>query len=463
MELDMKEFKVGQREVGTVIAVEKDEVYMDIGAMCDAKIDREHYSITPVSDFRDEVKVGDEIKTMLTFVSDEQILLSRLPFEREELFEELKTKMENKEPIKVTFSRFNRGGLEEKGPITYFMPNSQIGVVGAEAKDYVGQEFEVLLIDADEKRKQFVVSARKLSEAALDEKRAAVLAELEVDAVVETTITNIVSAGVEVRYKDMIRGFIPRRELSYIRIEDLDTAFKVGDTMEVKIIEMKKNNQFIGSKKQLEPTPWTAFAETTKVDDVITGKVKKIIEIGAFVEVAPGVEGLLHRSEASYDPTIKITDILKEGDEVEVKVLVIDAERRRLSLSVKRLEADPWDTLYDEIKVGDIIPVTVRRIENRHMWVQVKQFVDAMLYKNEAILKENHSLEDGFKLDDEIEVKITEIDPRRRRIVVSQAEIVRDEEAKQLDEYRTKMEAEGSEDDTTLKGIFQAALGEDVE
>ena len=454
MELNMKEFKVGQREVGTVIAVERDVIYMDIGAMCDAKIDKEHFSFKNVGDFREEVKLGDEIKTMITFVSDEQILLSRLPFEKEVIFDELKEKMANEETIKVRFNRFNRGGLEERGIFTYFMPKSQIGVVDADPKDYVGQEFTVLITDIDEKRKQLVVSARKVADKEFRANRDAVLSELAVDGVVETKITKLMPAGLEVSYKETIRGFIPRKELSYLRIEDLETAFKVGDTLEVKVIEIKPNNQFIGSKKRLEPTPWEAYEAAHKVGDVIEGTVKRIIEIGAFVEVAPGVEGLLHVSEASYDQTVQMRDLITEGDKVQVKLTVLDPERRRMSLSIKKLEADPWETLFENFKVGDIVTGTVRRIEKRHLWVQIVQYVDAMLYKSEATIKENYDLEDAFKVGDEVQVQITDIDPRRRRMMVSQESIVRAEEATQLADYRERMEAESGDDSGTLKGLF---------
>ncbi|MGL5043125.1 MAG: S1 RNA-binding domain-containing protein [Culicoidibacterales bacterium] len=461
MELEIKTFKVGERIIGTVIGVDKDVIYMDVGASCDAKIDKQHYSFEQVSDFRETVKVGDEIKTMITFVSDEQVLLSRLPFEKEVLMEEYKEKMKEQAVISLEFERFNRGGLEHKGMFTFFMPVSQIGIKGAEPKNYVDQAFDVVITDIDEKRQQIIVSARKLVDQAYKQKRVETLATLEVNKTIETKITSIVGAGLEVQYEDMIRGFVPRKEVSYLQIAELEAIYTIGQTVEVMIKEIRKDNQFIASIKALLPTPWEQFMATYKAGDVVDAKIKKIIEIGAFVEVLPGVEGLLHKSEVSFDTYVNFKDIISENEAVKVKIIMIDADKRKLSLSIKKLEADPWDTLWETHHVGDIVNVKVKRIERNHLWVNLIQYVDAMFYKRETLLEENQELSDNFKEGQTLEVQITELNPSRRRVVVSQASIIRAEEQKQLDEYRTRVENEIKNEDNSLKSIFQAALGND--
>ena len=460
MDLDIKTFKVGERIVGTVIGVDKDVIYMDVGASCDAKIDKQHYSFDVVNDFRQLVKVGDEIKTMITFVSDEQVLLSRLPFEKDVKLAEYKEKMENEEVITVTFERFNRGGLEHKGMFTFFMPVSQIGQKGAEPKDNTDKEFRVLVTDIDEKRQQIIVSARKVLDKEYKDKRTAVLGTLEVNKEVSVKVTNVVGAGLEVQYEGMIRGFIPRREVSHLQIENFEKAFTVGQELTVLVKEVRKDNQFIASLKALQPTPWERFIATHNEGDIVEGTIKKIIEIGAFVQIIPGVEGLLHKSEVSYDSYASFRDLIAENEVVKVKILMIDPESKKVSLSIKRMEKDPWDTLWEEYHEGDIINVKVKRIERNHMWVNIVQYVDAMLYKRETLLQENQELSDNFKEGDELEVQITELNPKRRRIVVSQASIIRAEEQKQLDDYKKKMEQENEVESNPLKGIFQAALGD---
>ncbi len=460
MDLDIKTFKVGERIVGTVIGVDKDVIYMDVGASCDAKIDKQHYSFDVVNDFRQLVKVGDEIKTMITFVSDEQVLLSRLPFEKDVKLVEYKEKMENEEVITVTFERFNRGGLEHKGMFTFFMPVSQIGQKGAEPKDNTDKEFRVLVTDIDEKRQQIIVSARKVLDKEYKDKRTAVLGTLEVNKEVSVKVTNVVGAGLEVQYEGMIRGFIPRREVSHLQIENFEKAFTVGQELTVLVKEVRKDNQFIASLKALQPTPWERFIATHNEGDIVEGTIKKIIEIGAFVQIIPGVEGLLHKSEVSYDSYASFRDLIAENEVVKVKILMIDPESKKVSLSIKRMEKDPWDTLWEEYHEGDIINVKVKRIERNHMWVNIVQYVDAMLYKRETLLQENQELSDNFKEGDELEVQITELNPKRRRIVVSQASIIRAEEQKQLDDYKKKMEQENEVESNPLKGIFQAALGD---
>jgi len=459
MELEIKSFKVGERVTGAVIDVDKDVIYMDIGASCDAKIDKQHYSHTTVNDFRAHVKVGDEIKTMITYVSDEQILLSRLPFENEALFEEIKQRKVDKTIFTINFDRFNRGGLEKRDVFTYFMPSSQIGVKGAEPKDYVGKDFEVMISDIDEKRKQIIVSARIVQDEKYREKKAAAISTLEVGKKISVVITNVVEAGLEVRYQDIIRGFVPRRELSHLPIDSVVSTYELNQVLEIEVREIRKDGQFTGSIKTLLPTPWETFVENYKENDIVNGQIKRIIEIGAFVELVPGMEGLLHRSEISYDEFVNFKDVVSVDETIEVKIIKIDAKAKRVSLSIKQLEADPWATLWQTYHEGDVVNVTIRRIERNHMWVNLVQYVDAMLYRRETLIEDNRELSDIYKEGETLEVKITEINPKRRRIAVSLAAIVRDAEQKQLDEYREKVAAEVSEELLTLKGKFQAALG----
>jgi len=454
MELDVKTFKVGERVKGTVLSVDKEEGFLDIGASCDAKIDKQHYSYETISDLRSVMQVHDELETMITYVSDEQILLSRLPFEKDEQFAAIKAKMETGETLTLSFEKFNRGGLEHKDIFTYFMPSSQIGVKGAEPKDYVDQPFDVVIIDVNEERKQFIVSARKLKDAKYAAAKASALEELEIDKIVSAKITNTVEAGVEVRYNDIVRGFIPRNQLSHLRFSKVDDLFSVGQEVDVKVIDVRDDGQFIGSIKATSLTPWEQFMQTYKVDDIVEGTVKHITDIGAFIEIIPGVEGLLHKSEVSYDSFANYRDLLSEGERVKVKIISIDAEARRLGLSVKQLNADPWATLWERYHEGDIVPVTVLRIENRHMWVQLEQYINALLYRKEALLEENQELSDVYKEGEQLDVKIIELNPRRRRIVVSLAAIVRDAERQQLAEYRDKVEAEVVAEEGALKGKF---------
>jgi len=462
MEVNVKTLKVGQRIKGTVLSVEKEEGFLDIGASCDAKIDRQHYSYEPINDLRSVMHVNDELETMITYVSDEQILLSRLPFEKDEQFAELKKQMETGGTLTISFERFNRGGLEHKDIFTYFMPTSQIGIKGADPKDYVNQPFEVAIIDVNEERQQFIVSARKLKHEKYQAQKVAMLAELDVDKIVSVVVTHTVEAGVEVSYADIIRGFIPRNQLSYLRFSKVADLFSVGETIDVKIIDVRDDGQFIGSVKATRPEPWVQFSQTYKVDEIVEGTVKRITDIGAFVEVIPGVEGLLHKSEVSYDDFVNYRDVLTENEIVKVKIININNEAKRLGLSIRQLEADPWATLWERYREGDIVQVTVRRIEKRHLWVQLEQYVDALLYRREALVEDQQELSDVYKEGEILEAKIIELNPKRRRLVVSLAAIVRDAEEKELAAYRDKVEAEEQNDIGTLKGKF-VDLGLSVE
>jgi len=464
MELNVKTFKVGDRVNGTVISVEREEGFLDIGASCDAKIDKQHYSYESVNDLRSVMHVHDELETMITYVSDEQILLSRLPFEKDEQFAEIKQKMTDGETLNLSFEKFNRGGLEHRDIFTYFMPTSQIGIKGAEPKDYVNQSFEVVIIDVNEERKQFIVSARKLKDAQYDAQKAAALGELAIDKIVEAKVTNIVEAGVEVQYADIVRGFVPRNQLSHLRFHKVLDAFTIGETRPVKVIDIREDGQFIGSFKATEPTPWERFMAEYKVADVVEGTVKHITDIGAFVEILPGVEGLLHKSEVSYDTFANYRDFLSENETVKVKIININDEAKRLGLSIKQLDADPWATLWERYHEGDIVQVTVIRIESKHMWVQLEQYVNALLYRRDTLLEPNQELSDVYKEGEVLEAKIIELNPKRRRIVVSLAAIVRDAEIQQLADYRSKLEAEEVAEQGALKGKFtNLGLGENKE
>jgi small subunit ribosomal protein S1 len=461
MEVDIKTFKVGQRVKGTVISVEKEEGFLDIGAFCDAKIDKQHYSYETINDLRSVIGVNDELETMITYVSDEQILLSRLPFEKDAQFAEIKEKMAAGETLNVSFERFNRGGLEHKDIFTYFMPASQIGIKGAEPKDYVNKPFEVLIVDVNENRQQFIVSARKVKDAKYAAKKAGSLEALANTEIASVKVTNVVEAGVEVRFDDMIRGFIPRNQLSHLRFTKVSDLFEIGQIHDAKVIEVRPDGQFIGSFKATQATPWEQFLAAHKVDDTVAGTVKRITDFGAFVEIIPGVEGLLHKSEVSYDEFANYRDFLTENETINVKIININEKDQRLSLSIKRLNADPWATLWERFHEGDIIPVTVRRIENKHMWVEVEQYVYALLYRRETLVEENQELSDVYKEGETLEAKITELNPKRRRIVVSLAAIIRDAEAKQLADYRDKLEAEDVTETGALKGKFARLVGGD--
>jgi len=463
MEVDIKTFKVGQRVKGTVISVEKEEGFLDIGAFCDAKIDKQHYSYETINDLRSVIGVNDELETMITYVSDEQILLSRLPFEKDEQFSEIKQKMETGETLTLSFERFNRGGLEHKNIFTYFMPASQIGIKGAEPKDYINQPFEVVIVDVNENRQQFIVSARKLKDAKYAAQKAASLEKLASEDVASVHVTNVVEAGVEVRFDDMIRGFVPRNQLSHLRFTKVADLFSVGQILDAKIIEIRQDGQFIGSFKAIQPTPWEQFLTLYKVDDVVKGTIKRITDFGAFIEIIPGVEGLLHKSQVSYDEFADYRDFLTENEAIDVKIININEKEQRFSLSIKQMDEDPWATLWERLHEGDIIPVTVRRIENKHMWVEVEQYVYALLYRRETLVEENQELSDVYKEGEILEAKITELNPKRRRIVVSLAAIIRDAEAKQLADYRDKVEAEDIAETGTMKGKFASLVSSELD
>lgn len=458
MELEIKSFKVGNRVGGKVIGVEKDVIYLDIGGSCDAKIDKQHYSYDQVADFQGVVNLGDEIETMITYVGDEQILLSRLPFEKDVKFAAMREKMEQKELLQLSFEHFNRGGLEHKEIFTYFMPASQIGVKGAQPKDYVNQPFEVIITDMDEKRKQIIVSARKVAESMHEEKKQLAWTTINVAQQIQVEITKVLEAGVEVRYEDIIRGFIPRKELSHLRFDSVLSLHQVGEVVTCEVIEKREDGQFTASLKKMLPTPWEAFAQQYKESDVVEGKIKKIIDIGAFVEIIPGVEGLLHKNEVSYDEFSNFRDLISEGEMIKIKIINIDHEHHKLSLSIKKIEKDPWDDLWEQYHEHDIIEVEIQRIERQHMWVSVIQYVNAIMYRKDALLKDNQELSDAYKEKDTIRVKIIELNPRRRRFVVSLAAIVRDEERQQLEDYRKKVEQEVDQTTSTLKDKFSAIL-----
>lgn len=457
MDIEIKNYVVGERIVGKVIDVEKDVIYLDIQSSSDAKIDKQHFSYEPVSDFTSFIKVGDELEAMITFISDEQILLSRLPFEKEKYMQILKEKMANEETIEITFPKYNKGGLESKGIFTYFMPNSQFGEKDTKAEDYVNKKLTVAILDIDEKRGQIIVSERKIrnaQKAAAFEKS---WKDIVLDSIISVKITNIVPAGLQVMYQDAVRGFIPRNALSYLPIKQLEEKFTINQLIEVKIIEVKESNhQFIASYKALQMSPWDTFSQEYKEGQVVSGKIKRISDIGAFVEIIPGVEGLLHISEVSYDSYTQVRDLLELDKLYDMKIIQIQPEKKRISLSIKRLEADPWDTLWERYHIGDILSLPVKKIERRHLWVNVEQYVDAILYKTESLLEANQDLADHYKIGDIIEVKVTDLNPKRRKIVVSQAAIIRDEELAQLEAYRKRVAEEQPKEEGTLKGKFSS-------
>jgi 4-hydroxy-3-methylbut-2-enyl diphosphate reductase len=337
---------------GEVLTVEEDEIILNIGYKSDGVISKSDYSRDKDINLTEEVKVGDKVEAVITDLNDGtgNVKLSRTKFEGRKIQTQLRESYENKTVLEGTIQSVSGKGLiVDVGFTTIYMPASQYHVKYIKDLDtLVGKEVKGIIIDYNQRQRRAILSqkvlieeeyqARKAKEKENKEKR---FAELNIDDVVSGTVKTIKDFGIFVDL-DGIDGFIHRSDLTWTRINSPKDVVSQGDTIEAKVIE--KNDEELKiklSKKALEEEPWDVFVKTYEVGSIVPVTVTKIMPYGAFAKIIPGVEGLLHISEISYKRVEKVETELSEGQEIEVKIIGIDEDKKKISLSIKATEKAP--------------------------------------------------------------------------------------------------------------------------
>jgi small subunit ribosomal protein S1 len=334
-------FEEGDVVTGKVVRIDADEVLVDIGYKSEGVIPSHELSIRKSVDPADEVELGEEVDALVLTKEDQdgRLMLSKKRARFEKAWRRIEAAAESGEPVQGTVIEVVKGGLIIDLGVRGFLPASLVDIRRVpHLDDYLGQTIECKVIELNRSRNNVVLSRRAVLEEERKEVRQQILDRLQPGLVVEGQISNIVDFGAFVDL-DGIDGLIHISELSWSHVNHPSEILSIGDTVQVKVLDIDRDRQRISlGLKQTQEDPWQRVVDTYNVGDELEGKVTKVVTFGAFVEILDGVEGLVHISELAPHHVENPREIIEPGDKVKVKILEIDSERRRLSLSVKRVE-----------------------------------------------------------------------------------------------------------------------------
>ena len=410
--------KVGEKEVveGTVISMNKREVVVNIGYKSDGIISLNEFRYNP------ELKVGDKVEVYVETQEDKkgQLTLSHKQARALRSWDRVNEALEKDEIIKGFVKCRTKGGMiVDVFGIEAFLPGSQIDVKPIRDYDvYVGKTMEFKVVKINQEFKNVVVSHKALIEAELEQQKKEIIAKLEKGQVLEGTVKNITSYGVFIDLGG-VDGLIHITDLSWGRVSHPEEVVSLDQKLNVVILDFDDEKKRIAlGLKQLTPHPWDALDPNLKVGDKVKGKVAVMADYGAFIEIAPGVEGLIHVSEMSWSQHLRSAqDFMKVGDEVEAVILTLDREERKMSLGIKQLKPDPWENIETKYAVGSRHHAKVRNFTNFGVFVEIEEGVEGLIHISDLSWTKKIKHPSEFtQIGADIEVQVLEIDKENRRL-----------------------------------------------
>ena len=410
--------KVGEKEVveGTVISMNKREVVVNIGYKSDGIISLNEFRYNP------ELKVGDKVEVYVETQEDKkgQLTLSHKQARALRSWDRVNEALEKDEIIKGFVKCRTKGGMiVDVFGIEAFLPGSQIDVKPIRDYDvYVGKTMEFKVVKINQEFKNVVVSHKALIEAELEQQKKEIIGKLEKGQVLEGTVKNITSYGVFIDLGG-VDGLIHITDLSWGRVSDPKEVVELDQKLNVVILDFDDEKKRIAlGLKQLTPHPWDALDANLQVGDKVKGKVVVMADYGAFIEIAPGVEGLIHVSEMSWSQHLRSAqDFMKVGDEVEAVILTLDRDERKMSLGIKQLKQDPWETIEEKYPVGSKHTAKVRNFTNFGVFVEIEEGVDGLIHISDLSWTKKVKHPSEFtQIGADIEVQVLEIDKENRRL-----------------------------------------------
>ncbi len=401
---------------GTIIAMNKREAVVNIGYKSDG--------IIPMSEFRynPEIKVGDKVEVFIENPEDKkgQLVLSHKKARASRSWERINAALENDEIIKGFIKCRTKGGMiVDVFGLEAFLPGSQIDVKPIRDYDvYVGKTMEFKVVKINEEFKNVVISHKALIEAELEQQKREIISKLEKGQVLEGTVKNITSYGVFIDLGG-VDGLIHITDLSWGRVTKPSEVVELDQKLNVVILDFDDEKKRIAlGLKQLQPHPWDALDPNLKVGDHVKGKVVVMADYGAFLEIAPGVEGLIHVSEMSWSQHLRSAqDFMKVGDEVEAGILTLDREDRKMSLGIKQLKNDPWENIEEKYPVGSRHTARVRNFTNFGVFVEIEEGVDGLIHISDLSWTKKIKHPSEFtQVGNDIEVEVLAIDKDNRRL-----------------------------------------------
>ena len=410
--------KVADHQVveGTVISIDKKEVVVNIGYKSDG--------IIPASEFRynPDLKIGDKVEVYVESAEDKkgQLILSHKKARLSQSWEKVNEALEADAIIQGYIKCRTKGGMiVDVFGIEAFLPGSQIDVHPIRDYDqFVGKTMEFKVVKINQEFRNVVVSHKALIEQELEAQKKEIIGKLEKGQILEGTVKNITSYGVFVDLGG-VDGLIHITDLSWGRVDDPHKVVELDQKINVVILDFDDEKRRIAlGLKQLTPHPWDALDADLKVGDHVKGKVVVIADYGAFVEIQPGVEGLIHVSEMSWSQHLRSAqEFLKVGDEVEAVILTLDRDERKMSLGIKQLREDPWEAIETKYPVGSKHTAKVRNFTNFGVFVELEEGVDGLIHISDLSWTKKVKHPSEFtQVGEQIEVVVLDIDKENRRL-----------------------------------------------
>jgi small subunit ribosomal protein S1 len=418
----------GQIVHGRVVRLTDDSVVIDIGHKSEGEVGKSEF-MSPDGNLT--VKVGDTVEVYLDRFEDEEgeMVLSRERAEMLRAWDRISEAYERNEIVEGTIMARVKGGLSVDIGVKAFLPGSQVDLRPVRNLDkLISNKFQFKIIKFNKKRGNIVLSRRVLLEQDREKLRSVTLNTLKEGAMLKGIVKNITDYGAFIDLGG-IDGLLHITDMSWGRINHPSELFEVGQEIEVKILSYDQERQRVSlGFKQLQNDPWGAAAERYTVNTRTKGKVVSLTDYGAFVELEDGVEGLIHVSEMSWSKRVKHpSKVVQVGDEVEVVVLAVDLENRRISLGMKQIEPNPWEIVKEKYQVSDVIRGKIRNITDFGIFVGIEDGIDGLIHISDLSWTERIKHPgDIYKKGDEVEAKVLQIDTKAERFSLGIKQLTED-------------------------------------
>ena len=417
--------KVVENEVveGEVTAINKREVIVTIGGKSEGVISAPEFRYNP------DLKVGDKVEVFVESAEDRkgQLVISHKKARALKSWDRVNEAYNNNEVVKGFVKTRTKGGMiVDVFGIEAFLPGSQIDIKPIRDYDvYVNQSIDFKIVKINQEFRNVVVSHKALLEAEQEQKRSELISKLEKGQVLEGTVKNITNYGVFVDLGG-VDGLIHITDLSWGRVNHPEEFVQLDQKIKVVVLDFNEQQKRIAlGYKQLTPHPWDALDENLKVGDKVTGKVILIADYGAFVELVPGVEGLIHVSEMSWSPRLhSAQEFLKVGDEVEAQILTIDRENRKMSLGLKQLSANPWENIREKYPVGSQHKAVVRNITNFGVFAELEDGVEGLVHISDLSWNKIKHPSELVAAGDSIDVQILDFDEANHKLSLGHKQLL---------------------------------------
>ena len=417
--------KVSEGEVieGTVTAISKREVIVNIGYKSEGVI------MAPEFRYNPDLKVGDTVEVLVENPEDRkgQLILSHKKARQLRSWDEVNAAFNNNEIVKGYVKTRTKGGMiVDVFGIEAFLPGSQIDIKPIRDYDqFVDTTMDFKIVKINQEFRNVVVSHKALIEAELEAQKSEIIGKLEKGQVLEGTVKNITSYGVFVDLGG-VDGLIHITDLSWGRVNHPEEVVSLDQKINVVILDFDETKKRIAlGLKQLTQHPWDALDPNLKVGDKVKGKVVLIADYGAFVEIEPGVEGLIHVSEMSWSPRLRIAqDYLKVGDEVEAQILSLDREDKKMSLGIKQLTPNPWESIREKYPVGSKHTATVRNITNFGVFAELAEGVEGLIHVSDLSWNKLKHPSEAVAAGDTIEVVILDFDEANHKLSLGHKQLL---------------------------------------